>query len=107
MENQEIRIQENIQMISNQLRLKISNRGEIDLQGEIKSDDLQNILDAAHLKNQIYLNHQQYLDRENNLMVLYIGLIFTILIGLISYCLMNQIPKNQIQQSLGATHYDG
>lgn len=92
-------------MISNQLRLKISNRGEIDLQGEIKSDDLQNILDAAHLKNQIYLDHQKYLDRENNLMILYIGLIFSTLVGLICFCALNQSPT--YQQSLGAIHYDG
>ena len=107
MEETQLKTLEPLQKISPpQLNLKISNTGEIDLQGDIKSDDLQAILDSSHLRNKLYLKHQKQLDRESNLTVCYIGLIFSTLVGLIAFCLLNQSPKYPTyQQSLGVSNY--
>ena len=86
-----------------QLNLKISNTGEIDLRGDIDSTDLQTILDASYLKSNLYLQHQKQLDRESNLMVCYIGLVFSTLVGLTCFCLLNQSPKPVPYQSLGVS----
>ena len=94
MENQQIEVQELIHKISRpSFNLKISNQGEIDVQGDIASEDLQAILDSSYLRNSLYLEHQKQLDRESNLMVLYIGIIFSTLVGLICFCALNQSPK--------------
>jgi hypothetical protein len=108
MENQQIEVQELIHKISRpQFNLKISNQGEIDIQGDIDSEDLQAILDSSYLRNSLYLEHQKQLDRESNLMVLYIGLIFSSLIGLICFCALNQSPKYPTyQQSLGVKSHE-
>ena len=105
MEETQLKTLEPLQKISPpQLNLKISNTGEIDLQGDIKSDDLQAILDSSYLKSNLYLQHQKQLDRESNLMACYIGLVFSSLIGLTCFCLLNQSPKNQNYQS-GVINY--
>jgi hypothetical protein len=107
MENQQIEVQELIHKISRPpLNLRISKQGELDLQGDISSDDLQTVLDASYLRNSLYLEHQRYLDRESNLMVIYIGLIFSSLIGLICFCALNQSQNFQNQQSLGVQNYE-
>ena len=96
MEETQIATQEILHKISRPpLNLRISNQGEIDIKGDINSTDLQIILDASYLKTNLYLEHQKQLDRESNLMVLYIGLIFSGLIGLIAFCFFNQSPKYQ------------
>jgi hypothetical protein len=100
MEESQIATQEILHKISRPpLNLRISNHGDIALQGDINSDDLQTILDASYLRNSLYLEHQKQLDRESNLMVLYIGLIFSSLIGLIAFCFFNQSPKYPTQHS--------
>ena len=92
----QLEVQEIIHKISRpQFNLKVSNQGEIDLQGDIASEDLQAILDSSYLRNTLYLEHQKQLDRESNLMVIYIGLIFSTLIGLICFCALNQSSKYQ------------
>ena len=103
----QLEVQEIIHKISRpQFNLKISNHGEIDLQGDIASEDLQAILDSSYLRNTLYLEHQKQLDRESNLMVLYIGLIFSTLVGLICFCALNQSPKyTNYQQSQGVKSY--
>jgi hypothetical protein len=80
--------------------LRISNQGEVDLQGDIDSEDLQAILDSSHLRNSLYLEHQKQLIRESNLTVIYIGLVFSALIGLIAFCLLNQTSKYQQSQGI-------
>lgn len=110
MEETQLEVQELIQKISRpSFNLKISNQGEIDIQGDVNSDDLQTILDASYLRNSLYLEHQKQLDRESNLMVIYIGLIFSTLIGLICFSALNQSPKYQnyrtYQQSLGVQNH--
>ena len=106
MEQTQIEAQEILQKISApQFNLRISNTGEIDLQGDIKSEDLQSILDSSHLRNKLYLEHQKHLDHESNLMACYIGLIFSSLIGLTCFCLLNQSPKNHTYQSSGISSY--
>ena len=110
MEETQLVTQEILQKISRpQFNLKISNQGEIDIQGDIDSTDLQTILDASYLKTNLYLAHQKQLDRESNLMVLYIGCIFSSLIGLMCFCALNQSPKYQnyrtYQQSLGIKNH--
>ena len=105
MEEAQIEKHEILQKISpQQLNLKISNTGEIALQGDIKSDDLQAILDSSYLRNKLYLKHQKQLDHESNLTAIYIGLVFSSLIGLTCFCLFNQSPKNQNYQS-GVINY--
>ena len=111
MEETQLQLLEPLQKISRpQFNLKISNQGEIDIQGDIDSTDLQAILDASYLRNSLYLEHQKQLDRESNLMVCYIGLIFSSLIGLICFCALNQSPKYQnyrtYQQSLGVKNHE-
>ena len=103
MEETQIELLEPLHKISRpQFNLKISNQGEIDIQGDIASEDLQAVLDSSYLRNSLYLEHQKQLDRESNLMVLYIGLIFSSLIGLMCFCALNQSPKyHNYQQSLG------
>lgn len=105
MEKTQIQVQENLQKISQKLNLRISNQGEVDLQGDINSTDLQSVLDSSHLRNKLYLEYQKQIDRESNLMVIYIGLIFSSLIGLICFCAMNQSPKSSYQQSLGVQNH--
>lgn len=106
MEEAQIKVIEPLQKISpQQLNLRISNQGEIDIKGDIKSDDLQVILDSSSLRTKLYLEHQRQLDRESNLMVVYIGLVFSTLVGLTCFCLFNQSPKSQNYQSLGVPSY--
>ena len=106
MEETQIETQLQLQKISRpQFNLRISNSGEVDIKGDIRSDDLQAILDISHLRNKLYLKHQKQLDRESNLTVCYIGLIFSTLVGLIAFCLLNQSPKSHTYQSLGAINY--
>ena len=105
MEEAQIKTLEPLQKISPQFNLKISNTGEIALQGDILSDDLQAILDSSHLRNKLYLDHQKQLDHESNLMVVYIGLIFSTLVGLACFCLFNQSPQPHTYQSLGVSNY--
>ena len=107
MEEAQIEKHEILQKISApQFNLRISSTGEVDIKGDIKSDDLQAILDSSHLRNKLYLKHQKQLDRESNLTVCYIGLIFSTLVGLIAFCLLNQSPKYPTyQQSLGVSNY--
>lgn len=104
MEKTQIQVQENLQKISQKLNLRISNQGEVDLQGNVNSTDLQAILDNSHLRNKLYLEYQKQIDRESNLIVVYIGLIFSSLIGLICFCAMNQSPKSSYQ-SLGVSNH--
>ncbi len=87
------------------INLRISNSGEVDIKGDIRSDDLQAILDSSHLRNKLYLDHQKQLDHESNLMAIYIGLIFSSLIALTCFCLLNQSPKSHTYQSLGAINH--
>ena len=108
MDQPQIEVQEIIHKISRpQFNLKISNRGEIDLQGDVNSIDLQAILDSSYLRNSLYLEHQKQLDRESNLMVLYIGVIFSTLVGLICFCALNTNQKHPTyQQSLGVKSHE-
>lgn len=108
MEETQLQLLEPLQKISRpSLNLRISNQGEIDIQGDIDSEDLQAILDSSYLRNSLYLEHQKQLDRESNLMVLYIGIIFSTLVGLICFCGLNQSSKyTNYQQSLGVKNYE-
>jgi hypothetical protein len=106
MEETQLNTLEALQKISPpQFNLRISNSGEIDLQGNIKGEDLQSILDSSHLRNKLYLEHQKHLDRDSNLMAIYIGLVFSTLVGLTCFCLFNQSPKSQNYQSLGVINH--
>jgi hypothetical protein len=105
MEETQVETQLQLQKISPQFNLKISNTGEIDIKGDIKSDDLQAILDSSYLRNKLFLKHQKQLDHESNLMVIYIGLVFSTLVGLTCFCLFNQSPKSHTYQSLGVSNY--
>jgi hypothetical protein len=106
MEETQIKTLETLQKISpRQFNLRISNTGEVDIKGDIKGEDLQVILDSSHLRNKLYLEHQKHLDHESNLVVCYIGLIFSTLVGLTCFCLLNQSPKNHTYQSLGVINY--
>jgi hypothetical protein len=106
MEQTQIETQEILQKISPQFNLKISNQGELDIKikGDIKGEDLQAILDSSHIRNKMFLEHQKHLERETNLMVIYIGLIFSSLIGLTCFCLFNQSPRTNTYQ-LGVISY--
>lgn len=106
MEETQIQVQETLQKTSPKLNLRISRRGDLDLQGDVNSTDLQTILDNSHLRNKLYLEYQKHFDRESNITVLYIGLIFSSLIGLICFCAMNQSPKSSYQQSLGVLNHE-
>ena len=108
MEETQLATQEILQKISRPpLNLRISNQGDIALQGDIDSTDLQTILDASYLKSSLYLEHQKQLDRESNLMVMYIGLIFSTLVGLICFCALNTNQKYPTyQQSLGIKNHE-
>ena len=77
------------------LTLEISDNGNLKLNGDINSDDLQPILDNSFLRYQLYLNHQKNLERENNLISVYIGLIFSFLIGLSVFCCLNLQSQTQ------------
>jgi hypothetical protein len=106
MEETQIETLKPLQKISPpQFNLRISNTGEIALQGDIKGEDLQAILDSSHLRNKLYLDHQKQLDHESNLMAIYIGLIFSSLIALTCFCLFNQSPKSHTYQSLGVINH--
>lgn len=88
------------------LSLRISNTGEVDVKGDIPSEELQPILDNSFLRYQLYLNHQKELERENNLTAIYIGCIFSFLVALAVFCAFNQSPKSQnFQQSLEVTNH--
>lgn len=105
MEETQIQVQETLQKTSPKLNLRISSRGDLDLQGDVNSTDLQTILDASHLRNKLYLEYQEHFDRESNATVLYIGLIFSSLIGLMCFCAINQSSKSTYQQSLGVQNH--
>ena len=77
------------------LTLEISDNGNLKLNGDINSDDLQPILDNSFLRYQIFLNHQKNLERENNLISIYIGIIFSVLFGLSIYCCFNLQSQTQ------------
>ena len=106
MEETQIKTLETLQKISRpHINLRISNSGEIDLQGDIKGEDLQSILDSSHLRNKLYLEHQKQLDHDSNLMVIYIGLVFSTLVGLTCFCAMNQSQKPHTYQSSGVINH--
>jgi hypothetical protein len=106
MEQTQIETLETLQKISRpHINLRISSSGEVDIKGDIRSDDLQAILDSSHLRNKLYLKHQKQLDRESNLMVCYIGLVFSTLVALTCFCLLNQSPKSQNYQSSGVPNH--
>lgn len=89
------------------LSLKISSTGEVNVTGDLLTEDLQPILDNSQIKYQLYLNHQRELVRESNLTSLYIGCIFSAMIGIAVFCCFNQASKNQnLQQSLQVQNYD-
>lgn len=111
MEELQLKTLETLQKISHPpLSLKISNQGEVNIEGDIASEDLQAILDSSYLRNSLYLEHQKQLNRESNLMVFCIGIIFSSLIGLMCFCALNQSPKYQnyrtYQQSLGVKSHE-
>lgn len=96
-------LQETLQKISPiPLRLEISENGNLSVNGDIANDDLQPILDNSFLRYRLYLDHQKTLARENNLTAIYIGLVFSILLGLLTFCLFS--PKQQQLQSKGLNY---
>jgi hypothetical protein len=106
MEETQVETLKPLQKISRpQFDLRISSTGEIALRGDIDSEDLQSILDSSHLRNKLYLDHQKQLDHESNLMVIYIGLVFSTLVGLTCFCAMNQSQKPHTYQSLGVINH--
>jgi hypothetical protein len=106
MEETQIETLKPLQKISRpHINLRISNSGEVDIKGDIRSDDLQAILDSSHLRNKLFLEHQKQLDHESNLMVCYIGLVFSTLVALTCFCLFNQSPKSHTYQSLGVINH--
>lgn len=82
------------------LNLRLSDTGEINLKGDIKPEELQSILDCSQLRLKICQEHEQRLNRENNLAAIYIGLIISSVLGLSIFCLFNQSPKVQPQSSI-------
>jgi len=82
------------------LNLRLSDTGNLHVQGDIKPEDLQSILDCSQLRLKICQEHEQRLNRENNLAAIYIGLIISSVLGLSIFCLFNQAPKIQIQSSI-------
>jgi hypothetical protein len=101
-------IKEKLQMIDSQTsnisNLRISNQGEVSLSGNLKTDELQMILDDSQIKSKNYLEYQKYIDSELNKSSIIIGLIFSSLIGLIAFCFFNQSPKIQKLHSLGVSY---
>jgi hypothetical protein len=102
-------IKEKLQMIedyqtSNISNLRISNQGEVTLSGNLKTDELQMILDDSQIKSKNYLEYQKYIDSEMNKSSIILGLIFSSLIGLIAFCFFNQSPKIQKSHSLGVSY---
>jgi hypothetical protein len=108
MEQSQIQIKEKLQMIDSQTsnisNLRISNRGEVSLSGNLKTDELQMILDDSQIKSKNYLEYQKYIDSELNKSSIIIGLIFSSLIGLIAFCFFNQSQKIQKLHSLGVSY---
>jgi hypothetical protein len=80
--------------------LRLSDTGEINLKGDIKPEHLQAVLDASQLRLKICQEHEERLNRENNLAAIYIGFIVSSLLGLSIFCLFNQSPKVQTQSSI-------
>lgn len=74
--------------------LNLSERGELQLKGDIKPEDIQPILDASHLRYSLYLEHQAQLSKEADKTAICIGLIFSSLIGLAVFCLFNLSIKH-------------
>jgi hypothetical protein len=108
MEESQIQIKEKLQMIDSQTsnisNLRITNQGDVSLSGNLKTDELQMILDDSQTKSKNYLEYQKYIDSEMNKSSIIIGLIFSSLIGLIAFCFFNQSPKSQNYQSLGVSY---
>ena len=86
--------------LSPQFSLDISSKGDLKVTGEVLPTELQTILDSSHLRASLYQKHQEYLQREADRTALYIGFIFSGLIGLSIFCLFNQSPKNAFIHSL-------
>ena len=83
-----------------QFSLDISSQGDLKVSGDTVPEQLQAILDSSHLRVSLYQKHQEYLQREADRTALYIGFIFSGLIGLSIFCLFNQSPKNALIHSL-------
>lgn len=85
---------------SPQFSLNISSQGDLKVSGEVLPTELQSILDSSHLRANLYQKHQEYLQREADKTALYIGFIFSGLIGLSIFCLFNQSPKQAFIHTL-------
>ena len=84
---EDLKIQ-NLSPITIQPSLQISEKGELRLVGKIP-DNIQPILDATQLQSREYRRHQERLSRDSNLMSIYFGVIFSIVVGLIIFSICN------------------
>ena len=76
-------------------RLDINEKGEVKIRGDVTPEIFQTILDASHLKSLAYQKHQEKLDKEANLMTIYIGVIFASVLGLVVFSFCNLKPQSQ------------
>lgn len=72
-----------------QISLRLSEKGELRLNGEATAKTLKTILEASIVQSEAYRVHQAKLDTESNLMSIYLGIIFASFLGLTVFCLFN------------------
>lgn len=87
------------QITPTQLSLNLSEKGEIKIQGSITSNQLQSILDASHLRANIYQTHQARLSKEADKTAIAIGVYISLFIGLMVFLGFNLKPQHTVKTS--------
>jgi len=82
-----------------QLSLNLSEKGEVKIQGSITSNQLQSILDASHLRANIYQTHQARLSKEADKTAIAIGIYLSFFIGLMVFLGFNLKPQTTVKTS--------
>lgn len=71
--------------IQNQIDLKLSNNGHVQVKGDVSNEQLQAILDSSLLRSRIYQESQLKIEQENKQASLLIGCYFSLIVGLIVF----------------------
>jgi len=86
-----------------QLKLNLSERGELNLQGNPTETQLTNILDTAHQRAKLYEQHQTTLGKEADKNALLLGVYVAGIVALLLFVLFNLKPHQEFKSG-GSYH---
>ena len=92
------------EVIRPQIRLNLSETGELKLQGNPSETQLTNILDTAHQRATLYQKHQENLVKDADKNALLLGVYIAGIIALMLFVLFNLKPRQQEFKSGGTYH---